>query len=123
MADNTLMLRWRAHLSIAAVLVVAGWWLYTGGPTYVIQIDHQWIGGLADSADVVIDGVVVGMLEFDPRARPVRGFEVEPGEHVVELRTRQCDARPDTVTLEGSRIAILFADFDETFRGCYVFFR
>lgn len=122
MAD-TRVLRWRAQLAIAGVIVVILWWLYTGGPTYVIQIDYQWIGELADSAEMVIDGQVVGTLEFDPRGRPVRGFEVEPGQHVVELRTRQCDARADTVTLGPSRIAVILADFDERSTGCYVFFR
>ena len=122
MAD-TRVLRWRAQLAVSGVIVVILWWLYTGGPTYVIQVDYQWIGEFADSAEVVIDGQVVGMLEFDPRARPVRGFEVEPGEHVVELRTRHCDARPETVVVEVSRITSIFADFDEGARGCYIFFR
>jgi len=122
MAD-TRMMRWRAQLSIAAAVVVAGWWFYSGGPSYVIQIDYQWVREVADSAEVVIDGEVVGMLEFDPRARPVRGFEVEPGEHVVELRSRHCDARPETVMVETSRLHVLIADLDETFRGCTIVFR
>lgn len=122
MAD-TRMLRWRAQLAIAFALIIAGWWLYSGGPSYVIQIDYRWVGDFADSAEVVVDGEVVGVLEFDSRGRPVRGFEVEPGRHVVELRTRYCDARPDTVELGETRLAILMADFDENLRGCYVFFR
>ena len=122
MAD-TRVIRWRAQLSIAAAIVVGLWWIYTGGPSYVIQIDHQWIHEFADSAEVVIDGEVVGVLEYDPRARPVRGFEVEPGEHVVELRTRQCDARPETVTLGTSRLAVIIADIEESGGGCYILFR
>ncbi len=122
MAD-TRVLRWRAQLAVSGVIVVILWWLYTGGPTYVIQIDHQWIGELADSAEMVIDGRAVGTLEYDPRGRPVRGFEVQPGEYVVELRTRHCEARPDTVTVGPSRITVLLADLDERAMGCYVFFR
>ena len=119
----TRVLRWRAALSVAGVVVVGAWWAYTGGPGYVIQVDYQWIGELADSAEVVIDGVVVGVIEFDPRQRPIRGFEVEQGEHVVELRTRQCDARPETVTVGAARLNPIIADFDERSTGCYVFFR
>ncbi len=122
MAD-TRVLRWRAQLAISGVIVVILWWLYTGGPTYVIQVDYQWIHEFADSAEVVVDGRVVGTLKFDPRARPVRGFEVEPGEHVVELRTRRCEARPETVTVGPSRITVLLADLDERSTGCYLFFR
>ena len=122
MAD-TRMMRWRGSLAIAFAIVIAGWWLYTGGPGYVVQIDYRWVGEFADSGEVVIDGQVVGVLEFDPRGRSVQGFEVEPGTHVVELRTRQCAARPDTVELGETRLVILMADFDESFRGCYVFFR
>lgn len=117
------MLRWRASLALAAVIVVSGWWLYTGGPSYVLQVDYQWIGDLADSAEVVIDGVVVGHLTFDPRQRPVRGFEVTRGQHVVEIRTRPCRARPETVTVGPGRITMVFADLAESSGGCTVLFR
>ena len=62
------VLRWRAQLAVSAAIVVGLWWLYTGGPTYVIQIDYQWIAEMADSAEVVIDGEVVGTLEYNPRS-------------------------------------------------------
>lgn len=122
MAD-TRLLRWRAQLSIAAAIVVGLWWIYSGGPSHVIQIDYQWVAGYADGAEVVIDGVVVDTLRVDPRGRPVIGYEVEPGEHVVELRTRHCDTRPETVQVGASRLNILVADSDEGAGGCYVFFR
>ena len=121
MADLRMM-RWRAYLAIAAVIVVAAWWLYTGGPSYILQVDYQWIGDLADSADVVIDGAVVGHLSFDPRGRPVQGFEVTPGEHVVELRTRPCRARPEPVTVGPGRITVVVADLLESSGGCTVVF-
>ena len=122
MAD-TRVLRWRASLAVAAALVVGLWWLYSGGPGYVIQIDYQWIGEFADGAEVVIDGAVVDTLSWDPRGRPVRGYSVEAGEHVVDIRTERCESRPETVQVEASRINILLADFEDRMSGCYLFFR
>ena len=119
----TRILRWRAAVAVAGAVVVGLWWIYTGGPGYVIQVDYQWVGGLADGAEVVIDGVVVDTLAWDPRGRPVRGYEVEKGEHVVELRSPRCDSRPDSVTAGPSRLVQVFADFEERYSGCYLFFR
>jgi hypothetical protein len=73
-----------------------------------------------------VDGDSVGTLERLGR-RYVNGFEVSKGEHTVELRTSNCETRPEQVTLGPSRIAILTADFEDRMSagsmGCVVFFR
>ncbi|NJD18106.1 MAG: hypothetical protein FIA95_02310 [Gemmatimonadetes bacterium] len=111
-------------MTIAVVgAVLFGAWLVLGrARSYVIQIDWAWTGDLATGAEVLVDGVVVGTLE-PMRRRPVRGFEVEKGTHVVTLRGGPCETRPDTVAVGPGRIAVLMADVDERSTGCFVFFR
>jgi hypothetical protein len=114
----------RRYLTIAAVgAVLFSLWLLLGrGRSYVVQIDWAWAGDMATGSEVVVDGAVVGKLEPTGR-RPVRGFEVEKGTHVVALKGGPCESRPDTVTLGPSRIAVLMADIEERYSGCVVFFR
>ena len=114
--------RWYAAGAVVLAVLFALWALMGGAPGYVIQIDYAWAGDMAAGSDVVVDGVVVGKLEPAGR-RPVRGFEVEKGTHVVTLKGGPCEARADTVTLGPSRIAVLMADIEERFSGCVVFFR
>jgi hypothetical protein len=120
---NHRLTRWRAYLALPALVVIALWWLITGGPGYVIKIDYQWLGGLADGAEVLIDGVVVGELEFAPNRVGERGFKVDKGEHVVELRTEHCRAQPETILVNTSRLYPIFADLSENGPGCEIFFR
>ena len=115
-------LRWYAAVAVVFVIMFALWTLMGGAPGYVIQIDYAWAGDMAAGSDVLVDGVVVGKLEPVGR-RPVRGFEVEKGTHVVTLRGGPCETRPDTVTVGPPRTAVLMADFEERFTGCIVFFR
>lgn len=115
-------LRWYAAGAIVLAILFALWALLGGAPGYVVQIDWGWAGEMAAGSDVVVDGVVVGKLEPVGR-RPVRGFEVEKGTHVVTLRGGPCESRPDTVTLGPNRIAVLMADLEERSSGCVVFFR
>jgi len=112
------------YVTIAAVgAALFGAWVVLGrARSYVVQIDWAWTGDLATGAEVLVDGAVVGTLE-PVSGRPLRGFEVGKGAHVVTLRGGPCEARPDTVTLGPSRIAVLMADVEERYTGCVVFFR
>ncbi|GMV06852.1 MAG: hypothetical protein AMXMBFR53_31270 [Gemmatimonadota bacterium] len=118
--------RWYASLAVAGAILFGLWLLLGGGPGYVIQIDYQWTGDLVEGAEVVIDGVVVGKLERVGN-RPVIGFEVEPGRHVVDLNTDGCLVRPETVVVGPPRLAQLMADMEDRAGagrwGCLVFFR
>ena len=120
MARNP-MLRWRAYGAVAVAVIVAAWWLWSGGPTHVIRVDYQWLGDMADGAQVVIDDSVVGVIQYN-RNRPIQGFVVEPGERVVELRLEGCDAVPETVQVASSRIENVYADLSDSSR-CAIFFR
>jgi len=114
--------RWYASLAVAGVILFVLWVLAGGAPGYVIQIDYGFTGDVMVGADVLVDGVVVGKLEPVGR-RPVRGFEVEKGTHVLTLRGGSCETRPDTVTVGPARTAVLVADIEERYAGCFVFFR
>ncbi|MDP2956409.1 MAG: hypothetical protein Q8N53_08300 [Longimicrobiales bacterium] len=114
--------RWYAAVAVVFVIMFALWTLMGGAPGYVIQIDYAWTGDMMVGADVVVDGVVVGKLE-PYNGRPVHGFEVEKGTHVVTLKGGPCETRPDTVTVGPPRTAVLMADLEERFSGCIVFFR
>lgn len=117
------VVRWRAYVALSGAVVLALWWILSGGPGHVIKIDYQWIGPLADSALIVIDDSVVGVLEFVPNRRAERGFKVERGEHIVELRARNCDAQPETILVDRSRLNIIIADLSDNGMACQVFFR
>jgi len=114
--------RWYASLAVTGVILFGLWILLGGGPKHVIQIDFAWTGDVMVGADVLVDGTVVGQLEPVGR-RPVIGFVVEPGTHVVTLAGGGCETRPDTVTLGSPRTAVLMLDMEERFSGCYAFFR
>jgi len=118
--------RWYASLAVAGAILFALWLLMGGGPGHVIQIDYQWTGDLVEGAGVRIDGAVVGTLEKVGN-RPVIGFEVEPGTHVVDLDTDGCLVRPETVTVGPQRLVQLMADMEDRSGagrwGCVVFFR
>lgn len=115
-------LRWYAALAVVGVILFGLWILMGGAPGYVIQIDYAWAGDMAAGSEVLVDGVVVGKLE-PMGGRPVRGFEVEKGSHVVTLKGGPCATRPDTVVVGPPRIAVLMADLEERLSGCVVFFR
>ncbi|HKJ02862.1 MAG TPA: hypothetical protein VJ997_10420, partial [Longimicrobiales bacterium] len=108
--------------AVAGAIVFGLWWMYSGGPSYVLQIDYAFTGDLMEGAEVVVDDSVVGTLEGPGRNRVV-GFRLSAGEHVVDLRGPGCTFRPDTVTVGPSRIQVLVLDFDDRLSGCSVFFR
>lgn len=114
--------RWYAALAVTGVVIVTLWWAFTGGPSYVLQIDYAFTGDMVEGAEVVVDDVVVGTLE-GPDRRKVVGFALDRGEHTVAVRAEGCTSRPETFTLGPSRLVILFLDMEELYSGCYVFFR
>jgi len=120
MARNP-MLQWRAAGALAVAIIVALWWLWSGGPKHVVRVDYQWLGEMADGAEVAIDDSVVGVIEYS-RNQPIQGFIVEPGERVVELRVKGCEAVPETVQVAVSRIENVYADISDGYR-CAIFFR
>lgn len=108
---------------VGAVLVLA-WVVMSGRTSHLIQIDYSWGRGFLDSAQVEIDGEVVGVLMPYAEGSYVTGFRVEPGEHVVRVLREGCEGVPETVTLGGAsgRFAAFMADVDDGFR-CRVLLR
>ena len=94
------------------------------GPGYLIQIDYTWAAEYLDSADVEIDGEIVGILQRYGRSQRVTGFKVEAGEHVIRVLMEDCESQPDTVQLSSTegRLAVLMAEVDDGFR-CRVLLR
>lgn len=114
--------RWYAALAVAGAIVLGLWWMYSGGPSYVLQVDYAFTGDLVEGADVMVDDSVVGVLQGTGR-RKVVGFKLEAGDHTVDIRSERCTSRPEEITLGPSRIHVLVLDFEERYSGCYVFFR
>jgi hypothetical protein len=114
--------RWYAAVAVAGVIVAALWWAYSGGPSYVLQVDYAFTGDLVEGAEVVVDDVVVGTLGESGRRRVV-GFKLEAGDHTVAIRSERCTSRPGSVRLGPSRIQVMVLDFEERYSGCYLFFR
>lgn len=112
MADGLRSLRWRAALSIVGLLLVFAWVSGTGRTSHTIQIDYSWVRDMLDSAEVEIDGEVVGILQRYGRSRFVTGFTVAPGEHVVRVLLEGCESVLDTARLGGSdgRVRVFMAD-------------
>ena len=117
-------LRWRLAVSLVGVGLVFAWVVMSGRTSHIIQIDYTWGRGLLDSAQVEIDGEVVGVLASYVEGSHVTGFEVEPGEHVVRVLREGCEGVPETVKLGGAdgRLAVFMADVDDGFR-CRVLLR
>lgn len=124
MAGGLRLLRWRAAVTLIGALLVLAWVWMSGRTSHLIQIDYTWGRGFLDSAQVEIDGRVVGVLEPYGADNHVTGFRVEPGEHVVRVLREGCEGVPETVTLGGAsgRMAMLMADVDDGFR-CRVLLR
>ncbi len=125
MAHGLRLLRWRAALVLAAAATVALWFfLGRDGTGYLVQIDYTWAGEYLDSAQVVIDGEVAGVLQPYGRRQRVTGFPVEPGEHQVLVRTDRCEGEPRTVTLSPAetRFVLLMADIEDGYR-CRILLR
>lgn len=124
MADGLRSLRWRAAIAVVGVGLVLAWVRMSGGTTHLIQIDYSWAREMLDSAEVEIDGEVVGVLQRYGRSNFVTGFEVDPGEHVVRVSADGCAGVPDTARLGGShgRRVTFMADIDDGF-NCRVVLR
>lgn len=124
MADGLRSLRWRSALAVVGVGLVFAWVWMSGGTAHLIQIDYSWARDMLDSAEVEIDGEVVGFLQPHGRSNFVTGFEVDAGEHVVRVSAEGCTGEPDTVRLGGShgRRVTFMADVDDGYR-CRVILR
>lgn len=124
MADGLRLLRWRGAIGLVGVGLVFAWVWMSGGTGHLIQIDYSWAREMLDSAQVEIDGEVVGILQRYGRSNFVTGFEVEPGVHEVRLLVDGCIGVPDTARLGGSygRRVTFMADVDEGF-SCRVILR
>lgn len=108
-------LRWRAAMTFLGVLLVIAWVVMAGGASYVVQIDFAMGGEMLEGAVVEIDGDSIGTLQRYGRSQFVTGFEVEPGDYVVTVRTEECEGRPKPVSLSagGARIAVLMAEYQD----------
>lgn len=115
MADGLRVLRWRAALALVGFALVFAYFAFSGRPGHTIQIDYQWAREVLDSADVEIDGVVVGILQRYGNNNFVTGFGVEPGEHDIRVLLDDCESVPERVILGGmdGRFATLMADVDD----------
>ena len=89
-------LSWRAGATVATALVVGMFWLSLRNPPDILQIEFGVAPEVLVGAGVVVDGEVVGALERRG-ARTFNGFEVEPGEHIVEIRVEGYVSEPFTV--------------------------
>lgn len=117
MADGLRSLRWRAAVGVIGVGLVFAWVSMSGGTGHLLQIDYSWAREMLDSAEVEIDGEVVGILQRYGRSNFVTGFELEPGEHVVRVLVDGCTGIPDTARLGGEhgRRVTFMADVDDGF--------
>lgn len=124
MADGMRSMRWRTAILVVGAGLVMAWVWMTGGTTHVLQIDYTWGGPFLDSAQVELDGQVVGVLQRYGRSNWVTGFEVEPGEHVVRVRREGCEATPKTFQIGGDdgRLVTFMADVEDDWR-CRVLLR
>lgn len=107
---------WRAAWLVAVVLMLIMWRACLG-PRFVIQVHFGMDPEFFTGAEVFIDGELVGTLQPLGR-RTLSGFEVEPGDHAVEVRREGCASRPAQVTAgaTGSRV-VLMAVPDSEYRG------
>lgn len=117
-------MRWRAATFAVGLGLVFAWVSMSGRTTHTIQIDYSWARDFLDSAEVEINGEVVGILQRYGRSGFVTGFRVEPGEHAVRVLAPDCVGVPDTVVLGGSagRFALFMADVEDGF-SCRVLLR
>jgi hypothetical protein len=104
--------------------LVFAWISGTGGTSHTLQIDYSWGRDVLDSADVEIDGTVVGILQRYGRSQYVTGFRVEPGEHAVRVLHDRCTSVPDTFQIGGTagRVVVFMAEVDDGY-SCRVVLR
>lgn len=113
MADFIRGLRWRAAWMVVGLALLIMWYVAISGRGYVVRIDFTFAMADAIGAEVVIDGEVVDTLHM-LRRQPINGLRVEKGEHVVELRSENCEGRPlDVVPGEHERSVSLFVHLIE----------
>ncbi len=115
MADGLRAMRWRAATLLVGLGLVLAWVTLSGRTSHTIQIDYQWAVEPLDSAEVQIDGEVVGILQRYGRSNFVTGFRVEPGPHVVQVLLDDCESELQTVVLGGSdgRLAVFMAEVED----------
>jgi hypothetical protein len=101
---------------IACAAFVILWFFFeSGGAAYVIQVDYSWGGEFLDSAEVVVDDSVIGVLLPQSGGQRVTGFEVEPGDHRILVRTEACEGIEREVSLSHgeTRRAVFMAEIAE----------
>ncbi len=105
-------------MGAGAALVLALLYVATAGGAYIIQVDYSWAGEFLDGASVVINDSIVGTLEPHAGGQRIKGFEVDPGIHVVKVEMEDCDGIPHEVSFSegGGRRAVLMADMDDGYR-------
>ena len=115
MSDGLRSLRWRAAISLVGFGLVFAWVAGTGSTSHTVQIDYSWVRDMLDSAEVEIDGQVVGILQRYGRSQFVTGFRVGRGEHVVRVLLPGCASTPDTARLGGraGRVVVFMADVED----------
>ena len=118
-------LRWRAAFTIASVVFVVGYMWSTGRAGYTLQIDYSWTGDMIDSAEVYLDGEVIGILQKYGRSQRMTGFAVEPGEYKVKVVHRRCEhGREYDVKIGdgGPRLVVMMADIEDGY-NCRIILR
>ncbi len=124
MADGLRALRWRASFAFVAFVLVFAYIAFSGRMGHTIQIDYRWALQELDSAEVEIDGAVVGILQRYGERNFVTGFRVEAGEHDVRVLLDGCESVLERVVLGGmeGRLKTLMADISDEYR-CRVLLR
>lgn len=124
MADGLRALRWRAALGFVGLGLVFAWVSMSGRTGHTIQIDYRMSREALDSAEVEIDGEVVGILQPYGNRNFVTGFRVEAGEHRVRVLLDDCESLTETVVLGGmdGRFASFMAEVEDDYR-CRVLLR
>ncbi len=108
---------WRAAWLVMIVLSLVLWRSSLGGPSYIVQIEFGMDPEYLTGAEVVIDGEVRGTLERYG-ARTVNGFEVDEGDHTVEVRKEGCNADTARITAGfGGTTLRIMAGPDSDYRG------
>jgi len=118
-------LRWRAAFTVVSAAFVIAYLWGSGRSGNTIQIDYSWAGAFLDSAEVYIDGEVVGYLTPYGRNQRQTGFRVEAGEHKVRVTHPDCEGgREYDVKVGGDagRLAVRMADIEDGY-NCRVILR
>ena len=111
------VIRWRVAVVLTGIIMVVVWRLTIGAPRTFVQIEFGMAPEELVGALVVIDGEERGRLERRG-ARTVNGFEVEEGDHTVEVRQEGFLSEMRSVTTRvGAPPVRLMVDFEDRRTG------